>query len=600
MAIGVAGSRGWARANRGWVIIFTLVAASIAWSARATAQSLINGGVVTGTIATVGQQDTWTFAATKGQGVLLNVAPTGANLIPWFTLYDPTGAVAAYSTHPGGSATAAYAFQPSMTGAYTLVVTDTSPSTGPYSIHFTSAPGVNELGPLINGGVRSDTLDVPGDLASFTFAGIAGEGVQLRVVRLAGGQHMSPQFTVYDPTGAAIASPSSTEVALYAFQPTVTGTYTVVVYDSSMWRTGSYNVYFTSAPGANELGALINGGVRSGTLGYAGLNSFTFAGTAGEGVQLRVASPGDSLFRPELWLYDPTGALIASPSGTEVATYAFQPATTGTYTLVVDSGYYSTSPYNVYFTSAPGAHELGALASGIPGSDSVDLGDLDSYIISAHAGDVVQLSVTDTASESLQPAFSLYSPSGALIASPSGTTTASYTFTAATAGFYTVVVYDSSGTGTGSYSIVETGATPLPAVGVTGTWDGTWAWSTGTGGPLTWVLCDDGSKVTGTWSEGSATISGSSLTGVTLDYGRPDVYGTCDLSMDGLTLAGNCIDHYTSGPKRWSFGATRVAGASCGAPMVVPAASRAGTIAIGVLLFGLGVGATRRKTRYRS
>src|SRR3989440_50225 len=56
--------------------------------------SLINGQTYSGTISVSGELDTWTFTATQGDYIALNmgtVAPASAHFAPWIRLVSPTG-----------------------------------------------------------------------------------------------------------------------------------------------------------------------------------------------------------------------------------------------------------------------------------------------------------------------------------------------------------------------------------------------------------------------------------------------------------------------------------------------------------------------------
>ena len=88
----------------------------------APAQALPNGGSVLAAISFAGDQDTYTFTATAGNGVFLRVADIAATpLTPGITLYDPTGA---YVTDASGTDVGTINHTAMMTGTYTVVVAD--------------------------------------------------------------------------------------------------------------------------------------------------------------------------------------------------------------------------------------------------------------------------------------------------------------------------------------------------------------------------------------------------------------------------------------------------------------------------------------------
>ncbi|MCA9471859.1 MAG: GDSL-type esterase/lipase family protein [Nitrospirales bacterium] len=338
---------------------------------------------------------------------------------------------------------------------------------------------------LVNGGVISDSISAPGEQDIHTFTATAGESVQLRAAHTGGTVALSPRLTLLAPNGAQIIStsgPQSRDVAAISCftsslfcELTQTGTYTVVVSDGTSGgnQTGPYNLHFVRAPGANEGGALPNGGSVSDTIDLGDLDSYTFTANAGEAVQIRMAHTGGTVaLIPQINLYAPDGTLIistSSPQSRDVAAISCFTSSlfceltqTGTYTVVVtDSNGGQIGPYTLHYARAPGANEGGALPNGGSVSDTIDLGDLDSYTFTANAGEAVQIQVTDLSGGPLSLRVDLYSPSGLLISSTSGDTATincsdTATFCELTEnGTYTVMISDgnSSGAQIGDYSI---------------------------------------------------------------------------------------------------------------------------------------------------
>jgi hypothetical protein len=215
---------------------------------------------------------------------------------------------------------------------------------------------------------------------------------------------------------------------------------------------------------------LVNGGSVNGVIAVAGQqDSYTYTANAGEGIQLQVADVGSGSYTPVLTVYAPSGAVVTSVAGADVAAAEFQTPATGVYTVVIgdeSSGRASTGNYALYFTHSPGANEGGALFDGVARSDTIDLGDLDSYTFSATAGQTPVITVTDTSGGPLTPVVTLYGPTGATLASTAGAVTASIGGHLSTTGVYTLVVGDQSSghASVGPYSIVVTGSggTPVP------------------------------------------------------------------------------------------------------------------------------------------
>jgi len=310
---------------------------------------------------------------------------------------------------------------------------------------------------LVNGGVISAAIGVAGEQDEHTFDVATGESVVIRVVDT-GGTAFTPLFRVYRPDGTSASfNYDATTASITLNNATVAGTYTVVVMDYAGTNTGNYNIYYAKAPGANEGGALINGGVISDSLAVGDLDSYTFEVATSESVVIRVAETGgNTSFTPLFYVYRPDGTYASFNYDATTASITLNNATVaGTYTVVVmDYAGTNAGNYNIYYAKAPGANEGGALINGGVISDSLAVGDLDSYTFAMAVGQSAQIQVVDTSNDAFTPLFYVYRPDGTYASFNYGATTASITLSNVTvAGTYTVVVMDYVGTNTGNYNI---------------------------------------------------------------------------------------------------------------------------------------------------
>jgi len=182
--------------------------------------------------------------------------------------------------------------------------------------------------------------------------------VFLRLVDAAGGT-LVPAFAVYGPTGTAVTSASSGNVASASFAASASGTCTVVVYDLStgLTSTGDYRLYFTRAPGASAGGALAPGGAVTAHLEEGAIDSYTFTAGQGESVFLRVVDLDNAAMVPAFTIYGPAGGVVTNVVSGSVASFSFAAAVAGTYTVVVydwSSGFTATGDYELDFTRTPG------------------------------------------------------------------------------------------------------------------------------------------------------------------------------------------------------------------------------------------------------
>ena len=320
---------------------------------------------------------------------------------------------------------------------------------------------------LVNGEKISETISTPGEQDTHTFFGTAGESIQIRMAALDSdttGLSFGPMVSLYDPNGVFLVMEGENVVSHIDRTLTVTGTYTVVAEDQTTFhdKTGDYDLYFVRAPGANEGGGLINGGVRSETIDLGDLDSYTFTGNAGDYVQIRVAALDSDTsglsFGPAVSLYDPSGTFLLFEGENVVSDINRTLTATGTYTVVIadqTTFHDKTGNYDVYFVRVPGANEGGSLTTGNVRSDIIDLGDLDSFVFTGTANEVVNIQVTDTSSSDFFPIISLYGPTGVWRGDGTGDTVGIINRVLPASGTYTVIVADGNTfpAQTGSYDL---------------------------------------------------------------------------------------------------------------------------------------------------
>lgn len=443
------------------------------------ATELPNGGVVSDEISTIGEIDEYTFDAVAGETVYIRIADTettpffNSPFFPLIELLDPTGSVV---TSGSGALVGDVAVALVMSGGYTVRARDASTGadeTGSYDLYFAKAPGANDDGPLPNGGKVSGVIDL-GDIDSYTFTANAGDTVYLRVADTETTEFINAEFfpsvRLLNPSGVIVTSAAGALVGDIASFIVESGTYTVIITDESTGEdaTGSYDLYFAKAPGANDDGPLPNGGVVSGFIDLGDIDSYTFTANAGDTVYLRVADTEttefiNAEFFPSVRLLNPSGTLVTSAAGALVGDIASALVESGTYTVIItdeSTGEDATGSYDLYFARAPGANDDGSLPNGGKVSGVIDLGDIDSYTFTANAGETVYLRVADT--ETTQfinaeffPSVRLLSPAGTFITSASGALVGDIVSTLTESGTYTVIITDES-TGedaTGSYDL---------------------------------------------------------------------------------------------------------------------------------------------------
>jgi hypothetical protein len=202
--------------------------------------TLASGQTVAGSIGAAGEADSYTFSASTGDRVIINAVATGGDLDTSIALYSPTGAeVATSASSDQLSSVLAEA------GTYTVAVSDRgSTLTGSYNVTLQkipgslSYPGDPDGEPMYSGETVRGTIDVPSDMDAFTFSGTIGDHVVLKAVTTGG--PLDTSMALYSPTGVLEGAWGSLDQAYCVLQET--GTYTVVVSDLGLIKTGTYQL----------------------------------------------------------------------------------------------------------------------------------------------------------------------------------------------------------------------------------------------------------------------------------------------------------------------------------------------------------------------
>ncbi|WP_444996542.1 hypothetical protein [Aliikangiella sp. IMCC44359] len=298
---------------------------------------LVNDSVNSGEL-TLGDMDSYTLVASAGDNILVRIADfSGASLYPRITLYAPDGSQisqAAHHTATGLNHTA------TVDGTYTIIISDYYVTgTGSYHLYYTKVTGADEYGLLSNDSVSLGDLAL-GDLDSYTFTATAGDYTFLRLVDI-DGTSFYPRLYLYGPDGTQLISSSHHTATGFNHRATTSGTYTVVVSDYYITGTGNYHLYFSKAPGANELGTLYYGDEKQETIDLGDLDSFTFDPQLNHTIKLSVTDTSGNSFYPEITLVAPNGDLLKRSSHHTQASIIYTIPYRGVYTVLVSDRYIS-------------------------------------------------------------------------------------------------------------------------------------------------------------------------------------------------------------------------------------------------------------------
>ncbi len=326
--------------------------------------------------------------------------------------------------------------------------------------------------PLPNGGSVSGVIVTTGQ-DSYEFTATVGDLVELRIGDTAD-TGFSPQIELRSPSDAPLDSDWDCCAAWIQYQINETGTFTVLV-DDRFSNGGAYTLHLARMPGANEHGSLINDGVHSDTIDLGDLDTYALMASAGDHIELRIADVNATTLVPQLTLYPPSGYPLPEPAphdhGSLVAEISEAASESGAFTVLVDDGadnHRGAGDYNLYFARIPGANEHGALAEGIARAETIDVGDLDTFTLTAVMGEAISLELEKT-SGTMSSRMELYDPSGTFKGSASSNETPGSLLLAepGESGTYTVLVMDGSQypTESGDYTLTcLSGCSDVPAV----------------------------------------------------------------------------------------------------------------------------------------
>ena len=466
--------------------------------------ALTNGDTHTGTIATPGQIDVWTFSAAQGNYIALEIAEIVANPDPGFMPYmrlvnHDTGEIIMTVT---GALAAQIAVNAASTATYDVFVRDSNinrPGTalGSYTVTLVKAPGAlvvptgDQGGAMTNGGNHAGSI-FAGDLDAWTFTAAKDDYIALSIAEVLELDPMfRPWIRLLGPDGGVIGNPQGALAAHIAARAPLSGVYTVVVSDSAEnvepSHQGNYILRLVktgapvTVPVGDEGGAMLPGANYVGAITIGDLDPYTFTALPGDYIAIKIGevvlSQTDPFFMPWIRLIGPDGAVVLSVTGDLTAAIAATATLSGTYTLLVADSGLNREPshegsYLLTMFRAPGTFVVppgdhgGTLLNNVTRSGAIYSGDLDEWRFAATSGHALTVTVTDVIAD---PAFSpwirLIGPTGSVVAQVSGVTTATINIVSlAATGVYTVIVGDNDinheGSAIGNYTITAIGVDP--------------------------------------------------------------------------------------------------------------------------------------------
>jgi len=306
-------------------------------SSSSCRQSIACGQNLPGTLAMVGQSDTYAFVADVGETVSITAQETSAFLIACWELYDPEG-IQVFGACGQAEKTLA------VPGVYTIRVFDQGDNeTGTYDLDlvFVSDTAHNCAQDIVCGDTFPGNLAGIGESDTFRYESAAAETISV-TTRETGG-NLGACWEIYDPEGISLGG------ACGQLERTLAqaGGYSIRVSDNDDLETGNYdiNLVVVSDTVHNCATPIGCGEIVNGSLDLKGeSDTYRVTGASGDVVAIETKTTAGLL--NACWeFYDPIGASLGGVCGKDARSLATD---LGGYTLrVYDVGEREAGDYRV-------------------------------------------------------------------------------------------------------------------------------------------------------------------------------------------------------------------------------------------------------------
>jgi len=244
-----------------WTAILS-VAMLLAAGVSAGGTTIAPNETLTGTIASAGQMDTYTFSGYAGEAVVVSASGTSSGMRACASVYDPNGTFIDYIYNYGseGYNRATLSLPLTSSGTYTIRVHAylySSSYIGSYSVSLSVVTGRGGT-PIAPNETLTGTIASAGQMDTYTFSGYAGEAVVVSASGTSSG--MRACASVYDPNGTFIDyiynyGSEGYNGSTLSLPLTSSGTYTIRVhaYIYSSFYIGSYSVSLSLSGGESQV-----------------------------------------------------------------------------------------------------------------------------------------------------------------------------------------------------------------------------------------------------------------------------------------------------------------------------------------------------------
>lgn len=307
------------------------------------------------------------------------------------------------------------------------------------------------------------SISSPGVQKNWTIPIVAGQNITLAASDRSGGA-LETELILISPSGKTLRRSIGDKGAFMSYNAPVGGNYRVRLRDFGANNTGSVGVtafyYASTITDSDDAFSAQSGRRFAATIEPGDLDVWTLSASQAQFLSVTATEnkAGDVLDIGVL-LIGPNGAVVSGKESEKGIKLDVAGSSAGTYYAVVyEPGADNTGRYGISFARAPGTQYSGDpdTATPLPPSTtrSGDLpgGDMDVFGIPISAGQRISATVTRTIG-SLSPEMLLVDPTGRVVSTVDGSTTATLNYTATSGGTFWLVARDRESDNGGQYTI---------------------------------------------------------------------------------------------------------------------------------------------------
>jgi hypothetical protein len=407
------------------------------------ASPIVCGDTKLASIANVSEYDTYKFIGRAGEAIVFSALGASGNVCAIAQLYSPTGV---FLGQENCNTSTGSIVLPS-DGTYTLMVFDSSlRRTGSYALTLQFTTG-QCASPIVCGETKSASIANISEYDTYKFNGKAGEAIVFSALGTSGDVCAIAQL--YSPTGVFLGQENCNTSTGSIVLPS-DGTYTLLVFDSSLRRMGTYAMTLQFTTGQCASSIVCGDPKLANIANVSEYDTYKFNGKAGEAVVFSaLGTSGDVCAIAQL--YSPTGVFLAQEN-CNTSTGSIVLPSDGSYTLLVfDSSLRRTGSYAMTLQFTTGQCASPIVCGETKSANIANVSEYDTYKFSGRAGGTVVLTGLGT-SGGVCAIAQLYSPTGVFLGQEN-CNTSSGSIPLPSEGSYTILVFDSSLRRTGSYNL---------------------------------------------------------------------------------------------------------------------------------------------------